>query len=135
PQLLECLERHDKETVSEAEAAARDLVELEVFTGDAKGAIARCLARGREHLQTVEAAFAPIRDKNVPERIYLQSEIQDYTSLVEALQEIVDEWDERASAGGDAEAASVGAAAGGFDRGGHGDGDGDDDGDAPPSAG
>ena len=78
-------ERHDKETVGGAEAAARDLVELKQFNDDAKGAISRALLRGQEHLATLRAAFAPIQNKNVPERIYLQSEIQDYTSLVETL--------------------------------------------------
>jgi hypothetical protein len=96
PVLIEALERHDKETVSSAESAARDLVELEQFTDDAKGAIARCLARGQDHLANVQAAFAPIKDKNVPERVYLQSEIQDYTSLTETLTEILGEWDEKA---------------------------------------
>lgn len=130
PVLLECLERHDKETVSEAEASARDLIELGQRSDEVKGAISRCLSRGREHLETVRAAFAPIKDKNVPERIYLQSEIQDYTSLVESLEEILGEWSEaedeapraghHASSAGPAGGASdagdgdVLAAAGGF---------------------
>lgn len=95
PQLIEAIERHDKETVSSAEAAARDLVELEQFNDDTKGALSRALLRGQEHLATLRAAFAPIQDKNVPERIHLQSEIQDYTSLVETLEEILGEWDEK----------------------------------------
>ncbi len=37
PQLLDCLDRHDKETVSSAEAAARDLVELGQTGDEAKG--------------------------------------------------------------------------------------------------
>ncbi len=113
PVLLECLEHHDKETVSQAEAAARDLVELGQRSDEAKGTITRCLNRGREHLATVRAAFAPIANKNVPERIYLQTEIQDYASLVEALEEILGDWQtaaadaqERAgSHAGDADAA------------------------------
>jgi len=109
PQLIDCLERHDKETVSSAEAAARDLVELGQTGDEAKGAVSRCLARGREHLATVQAAFAPIQNKNVPERIYLQSEIQDYTSLVETLTEILADWGEAA---GDDEASGPAAASG-----------------------
>ncbi len=121
PQLIEALERHDKETVSAAEAAARDLVELEQFTDDARGAIARCHARGKEHLATVQAAFAPIKDKNVPERVYLQSEIQDYTSLVETLGDILGEWDAKAAEHRAAPAAS--AASGGRTSGGGGGGE------------
>ena len=109
PQLLDCLDRHDKETVSDAESAARDLVELGQKGDEAKGAVSRCLARGREHLATVQAAFAPIQNKNVPERIYLQSEIQDYTSLVETLTEILADWGE---ASDDDEATGPAAASG-----------------------
>lgn len=105
PQLLQCLERHDKETVSQAEAAARDLVELGQRGDDVKGAITRCLHRGRERLATVQAAFAPLQNKNVPERIFLQSELQDYTSLVETLEEILGDWSE-----GDAESEPARAA-------------------------
>lgn len=126
PVLIECLERHDKATVSDAESAARDLVELEHFTDDAKGAIARCLARSKDHLATVQAAFAPIKNKNVPERVYLQSEMQDYQSLVETLQDIVNEWDEKAadarsngahasSSNGSSRSASGGDSTGGID--------------------
>jgi hypothetical protein len=106
PQLLDCLDRHDKETVSSAEAAARDLVELGQTGDEAKGAVTRCLLRGREHLATVQAAFAPIQNKNVPERIYLQSEIQDYTSLVETLEQLLADWND---AGGDADDAPAAA--------------------------
>ncbi len=38
----------------------------------------------------------------MPERIYLQSEIQDYTSLVETLEEILADWND---AGADADEA------------------------------
>lgn len=103
--LIECVERHDQFTVSEAEAAAGDLkmFAAEGFlspseASDAKGALARCLARGQEHLANLRAAFAPIQDKAVPERVKMQSAIQDYTSLTEELGETLEEWDENYSA-------------------------------------
>lgn len=111
PQLLEAIERHDKETVGSAEAAARDLVELEQFNEDTKGALSRALLRGQEHLASLRAAFAPIQDRNVPERIYLQAEIQDYTSLVETLEEVLGEWDEEAGRGAQEAAEEVTEAA------------------------
>ena len=117
PALIEALERHDRDTVGAAESAARDLVELEQFSDDARGAIARCLGRGQDHLATVKAAFAPIKDRQVPERVHLQTEIQDYTSLVETLAEIIGEWDDRAAAGRKS-AAQTGSGSGDDDGGG-----------------
>lgn len=112
PQLIAAIERHDRETVGSAEAAARDLVELEQFNDDTKGALSRALLRGQEHLAGLRAAFVPIQDRNVPERIHLQSEIQDYTSLVETLEEILGEWDERSGREARGAAEQVAEAAG-----------------------
>ncbi|MEZ4380559.1 MAG: hypothetical protein R3A79_04390 [Nannocystaceae bacterium] len=99
--MIECLEQHDAFTVSDAEAAAGDLkmfasegLLTAAQAGEAKGCIERCLNRGREHLATLEAAFAPIRDKAVPERVRMQSQLQDYGSLVSELSEIAGEWDD-----------------------------------------
>jgi hypothetical protein len=60
---------------------------------DCKGAIQRCWNRANERLQTLRAAFAPIQNKAVPERIQMQSAIQDYTSLVGELQSLNNDWD------------------------------------------
>ncbi len=109
PQLLEALERFDKKTVSDAEAAARDLVELGIFGDDCHQTIQIAYARGSEHLQTLRAAFAPIQHRNVPERVSLQQEIQDYESLTETLQEILSEWAD--SAGRARQAATPAASA------------------------
>jgi len=103
--LHECVEQHDQFTVSEAEAAAGDLkmFAAEGFlspeeSSDSEGALARCLGRGEEHLANLQAAFAPIANKAVPERVTMQSAIQDYTSLTEELTEMLGEWDENYSA-------------------------------------
>jgi hypothetical protein len=101
PVMIECLERHDEFTASDAEALAGDLcmfAEQGALTreqaDDAKGAMQRCLGRARERLQTLRAAFAPIADKAVPERVKMQAQIQDYTSLVDELAEKVADWDD-----------------------------------------
>lgn len=109
---IECLERYDDHSVSNAEAAAKDLAMFasqgfltQEQADDAKGDIERALGRGRESLARHQAAFEPIKDKAVPERVKMQSAIQDYTSLVEELSEVVEEWDdnfEAPSAGGSA---------------------------------
>ena len=38
-----------------------------------------------------------MQHQNVPERVYLQSEMQDYRSLVDTLEEILGEWEEKAA--------------------------------------
>ncbi len=86
PVLHEVLERHDEHTVSNAEDAARKLIECQRFDDETRSVMTRCLNRAREKLGTLQAAFAPIQDQAVPERVFLQSQIQDYTSLVESLE-------------------------------------------------
>ena len=123
--LNECLERHNEFTVSNAESAGRDLMMFasEGFltpeqAAESKGNMERCLGRAREQLATVEAAFAPIADKAVPERVRMQSQIQDYRSLVEEMSEWISEWDDNYQApssntGGVEAAASMAGGGGG----------------------
>ncbi|MCA9561438.1 MAG: hypothetical protein KC583_22985 [Myxococcales bacterium] len=121
---LECLQRFDEHSSSEAEAAATD---LKMFASegflppaqaeDAKGDLERAHARAQEHLTNLHAAFAPIRDKAVPERVHMQSAIQDFTSLVETLGEVIGEWDDDyqppSSGGGGSAGSGGGGGAGG----------------------
>ncbi len=98
---LECLRSFDDDTVSEAEALGRD---LQMFAGEgfftaaqaveAKGALETGLSRARAALAGHEEALAPIRDKAVPERVRMQSAVQDHTSLVEELESFVEDWDD-----------------------------------------
>lgn len=97
----ECLEQHNDFTASNAETLAGDLkmFAAEGFltpeqASDAEGNMARCLNRAKDQLQTLEAGFAPIKDKAVPERIKMQTSIQTYTSLVGELSEILEEWED-----------------------------------------
>lgn len=87
PHLLEMIENHDEHTTSDAEQAVNQLWDLEVRNDDVRGAVMRCLHRAREKLASLQAAFAPIQDRAVPERITLQTRIQDYTSLVQTMQD------------------------------------------------
>ena len=88
PVLLEMIERHDEHTTSDAERGARKLWDLGVRGDDFQGAVGRCLNRAREKLASLQAAFAPIQNQAVPERVTLQARIQDYTSLVEMMSEL-----------------------------------------------
>ena len=85
PILLEMIERHDDSSTSSAELGIRRLWDLGVRTTDVHGAVSRCYARAREKLATLQAAFAPIQNRAVPERIPMQAKIQDFTSLVETM--------------------------------------------------
>lgn len=114
----ECLDGFDDFTVSNAAALAAD---VKMFVGegfitgadaeDLQGDIGRALNRGKDRLAVHEAAFAPIRDKAVPERVKMQSAIQDYTSLIEELTEVLEDWEEGEADSDDS--GSFGASAGG----------------------
>ncbi len=110
---LDCVEQHNEFTISNAESCANDLSLLasEGFmtvdeASDAEGGIGRCLERGKEKLNTLLIAFEPIRDKAVPERVTMQSQIQDYESLVETLTDLLEDWESNYSAPQTASAAS-----------------------------
>ena len=101
PHLIDTLENHGDDGAGDAEGAARQLVNLRQRNDNLRQDFEICLGRAREKLQTLEAAFAPIQDKAVPERVYLQAKIQDYTSLVEALRDHLDEWENDGQADAD----------------------------------
>lgn len=87
PHLVSMIEDHDEHTTSDAEQAVNQLWDLGVRNDEIPGAIGRCLNRAKEKLATLQAAFAPIQNQAVPERVTLQSRIQDYTSLVDTMQD------------------------------------------------
>ncbi len=101
---LECVEQHNEFTVSNAESLAGDLSLLasEGFltaqqADDAQGDLSRCLGRAEDRLRTLLIAFEPIRNKAVPERVQMQSQIQDYESLVETLTDLIEDWEDNFS--------------------------------------
>lgn len=88
PLLIEKLEQSDEHTTSDAEGAIRQLWDLGVRNNDdVKHALIVCLNRAISRLAMFEAAFAPIQNQAVPERVTLQQQIQDHKSLVETLDE------------------------------------------------
>jgi hypothetical protein len=52
----------------------------------------RCLGRAREKLEGLRLAFAAIQNQAVPERVALSTRIQEYESLVNALDRHLKEW-------------------------------------------
>jgi hypothetical protein len=93
PVLIDILEHHDDETVQRAEDAAAQLADMVGGrTPDARLAMQHCLARAQEKLKTLQPAFAAIKDKAVPERMTLITKIQEYESLVKALDQQLKAW-------------------------------------------
>lgn len=91
PILIEMIEQHDEHTTSDAEDGARKLWDLGVRNDDFKGAVGRCLNRAEEKLVSLQAAFAPIQNQAVPERVTMQTRIQDYQSLVSTMRDYMNE--------------------------------------------
>lgn len=98
---IEALEQHDEHTTSEAEALAEDLLMLAsqgylnaMMASEATGAMQRALNRAKERHWNLRSAFDPIANQAVPERVKLQSAIQDHESLIETLRETLEEWGE-----------------------------------------
>ena len=90
--LVEILERHDEHTASDAEDAARRLVDIGERTSDVRGSMTRCLRRAQDELASLEVAFAPIQHAAVPERLVLRTRIDVYRSLVASLHSYLDDF-------------------------------------------
>lgn len=105
----ECLGAFDLHTVSEAAAAAEDLKMFasqgffdEETASDVKGDLERALSSGRDQLADHRAAFEPVRDKAVPERVRLQMAVQDFESFVEEAEAALEDWDDDLELAGEA---------------------------------
>lgn len=85
PILMEMIERHDEGNPSDPEKGTRQLWDLGVRGDDFRGAVARCMNRAQDVLNNTRGALDPIRDKAVPERVFLQTKEHDYVSLIETL--------------------------------------------------
>ena len=59
---------------------------------DARLTAKRALNRAGDRLATLEASFAPIRDKAVPERMTLRVKIDEYTAAVAELERTLAKW-------------------------------------------
>jgi hypothetical protein len=93
PVLIDILEHHDDDTVGRAEDAARQLMNMVGGrTEESHFAMRVCLNRAQARLDTLRMAFAPIQNKAVPERVTLQTRIQEYQSLANALDRHLKAW-------------------------------------------
>lgn len=92
PVILEAVDRADDETVGFNVGLLDFLTELHLVDRSARLTAQRALNRCRERLAALEASFAPIRDKAVPERIFLRTKIDEYTAAVAELERTLAKW-------------------------------------------
>lgn len=92
PVLRESLDRADDETIGFASRLAEYFGELGIKDRSAELAVRRALNRSKERLATLEASFAPIRDKAVPERVPLRTKIDEHAGAVQALERVLAAW-------------------------------------------
>jgi hypothetical protein len=92
PVLREALDRADDDTIGFASRLSEYFGELGLKDQSSELTVRRALNRAREKLETLEASFAPIRDKAVPERVFLRTKIDEYTSAVQQLERVLAAW-------------------------------------------
>lgn len=92
PVLREALDRADDDTIGFAARLASYFGELGLEDRSSELAVRRALDRSKERLETLEASFAPIRDKAVPERVPLRTKIDEYSGAVRDLEKVLAAW-------------------------------------------
>ncbi len=85
PVLFEMLEQHEADTPSEAEAAARRLVDIGERTSDVHGSMVHCLSCAEERLATLEAELAVGEGALSSQQVELRARCDAYCSLVTSL--------------------------------------------------
>jgi len=92
PVILEAVDRADDDTIGFNVGLLGYLTELGLVDDQARLTAKRALNRASERLATLEASFAPIRDKAVPERLALRTKIDEYTAAVAELESTLARW-------------------------------------------
>lgn len=92
PQLTDALDHHGDDTIEFAANGLDFLADLGLKDGTIKSAVERALQRDRERLAKLEADFAPIQDKAVPERMFLRPKIDGYRAAVRDLESALRTW-------------------------------------------
>jgi hypothetical protein len=92
PVLLDSLDRADDDSIGYSVGLFDYVGELGLKNDTAKLTAQRALNRAESRLATLEASFAPIRDKAVPERITLRTKIDEYTAAVKELRSMLAGW-------------------------------------------
>jgi len=92
PVILDAIDHHGDDTVDYGTNMLDFLGDLGLKDAKAKSAVERALKRDQDRLAALEAEFAPIQNKAVPERITLRSKIDGYQAAVRDLEAALAEW-------------------------------------------
>jgi hypothetical protein len=92
PQLIDALDHHGDETIEFATNGLDFLADLGLKEATVRSAVERALQRDRDRLAKLEADFAPIQDKAVPERMFLRPKIDGYRAAVRDLESALRSW-------------------------------------------
>ncbi len=92
PIFLDAIDHFDDKTISHATGLLDFFDELGLETAEGKLAVLRAKNRSQARLATLEAAFAPIRDKAVPERVTLRTRIDEYAGAIRDFDRALERW-------------------------------------------
>ncbi|HEY4591045.1 MAG TPA: hypothetical protein VIJ61_01480, partial [Thermoanaerobaculia bacterium] len=92
PVILDAVDHHGDDTVDYGTNMLDFLGDLGLKDAKVKSAVERALKRDQDRLAALEAEFAPIQNKAVPERITLRSKIDGYQAAVRDLEAALAEW-------------------------------------------
>ncbi len=92
PVILDAIDHHGDDTIEYGTNMLDFLGELGLKDATAKAAVERAARRDQERLTALEATFAPIQNKAVPERIFLRTKIDGYQVAVKELKGALASW-------------------------------------------
>ena len=92
PVILDAIDHHGDDTVEYGANMLDFLGDLGLKDAKVRSAVERALKRDQDRLSALEARFAPIQDKAVPERVTLRSKIDGYQAAVRDLKAALASW-------------------------------------------
>jgi hypothetical protein len=92
PVILDAVDHHDDDTLDYGTNLLDLVGDLGLRDATVKAAVERALKRDQDRLTALEAAFAPIQNKAVPERVTLRSKIDGYQAAVRDLKAALASW-------------------------------------------
>jgi hypothetical protein len=92
PAILDAIDHHGDDTLNYGTNMLDFLGDLGLKDATVKSAVERAARRDQDRLTALEAAFAPIQNKAVPERVFLRAKIDGYQAAVKELKGALASW-------------------------------------------
>ncbi len=92
PVILDAVDHHGDDTLDYGTNMLDFLGDLGLKDASGKSAVERALRRDQDRLTALEASFAPIQNKAVPERVMLRAKIDGYQAAVRDLKAALASW-------------------------------------------